>query len=190
MTIANLTPPDTKLLRTLEVVRPTVFIVDDDISVREALEQLIRSTGPRVETFTSAEAFLRRERPLTPSCLLLDLYLPGLHGLELQERIVAAGASVPIIFITAYGDVPMTVRAMKAGAVEFLTKPICDEALLGAIEEALRRSTVALAEEAEQRALVKRYALLSSREQEVMSLVVYGLLNKQVGARLGISEIR
>ena len=189
MSSANLSTSESKLVRAFEVTRPIVFVVDDDISVREALESLILCTGLRVETFDSAEAFLQRERPLSPSCLLLDLNLPGLHGLDLQKRIVASGASIPIIFITAFGDVPMTVSAMKAGAVEFLTKPLREDALLSAIEEALQCSCVALAKEAETRAIRERYALLSRREREVLEFVVLGLLNKQVGARLGISEI-
>ena len=189
MSSTSLSKPDSTLHPALEVTRPIVFIVDDDISVREALEHLILCTGARVETFASGEAFLLRERPLTPSCLLLDMNLPDLHGLDLQERIAASGTGVPIIFITAYGDVPTTVRAMKAGAVEFLTKPLREDALLSAIEEALQCSCVELAKEAETRAIRERYELLSRREREVMELVVSGLLNKQVGARLGISEI-
>jgi FixJ family two-component response regulator len=188
MNSASLSAHASKLTRTLEVP-PIVYVVDDDVSVREALELLILCTGSRVETFASAEDFLRRERPATPSCLILDLNLPDLNGLDLQKRIVADGIGMPIIFITAYGDVPMTVRAMKAGAVEFLTKPLHDEALLSAIEDALRCSCVALAEEAQIRELRDRYALLSGREREVMELVVSGLLNKRVGIELGISEI-
>jgi FixJ family two-component response regulator len=189
MNSASLSACESKLPCSLEAARPIVFVVDDDVSVREALEHLLRCTGLRVESFASAAAFLRRERPLTPSCLLLDLNLPDLHGLDLQKRIVASGTGIPIVFITAYGDVPMTVLAMKAGAVEFLTKPLREDALLSAIEEALQCSCVALTKEAETRAVRERYALLSRREQEVMDLVVRGLLNKQVGARLGISEI-
>jgi FixJ family two-component response regulator len=168
---------------------PVVFVVDDDVSVREALELLILSTGVRVETFASAEEFLLRERPRTPSCVILDLNLPDVNGLEVQERIAASGVGMPIIFITAYGDVPVTVRAMKAGAVEFLTKPLHEDLLLNAVEEALRRSHVALAEELETRMIRDRYKLLSLRERQVMDLVVSGLLNKQVGGALGISEI-
>ena len=189
MSSATLSPSDPTLCPTLEVTRPIVFVVDDDISVREALEHLILCTGARVETFASAEAFLLRERPLTPSCLLLDMNLPDLHGLDLQERIAASGTGVPIIFITAYGDVPTTVRAMKAGAVEFLTKPLREDALLSAIEEALRCSAIALANEARVRVLSERYASLSRREREVMGLVVGGMLNKLIAGRLGISEI-
>jgi FixJ family two-component response regulator len=189
MNSVSLSAHDSVLLPPLDVGPPTVFVVDDDISVREALEQLVLSTGSRVETFASGEAFLLRERPVTPSCLVLDLNLPDLHGLDLQQRVIAAGTGMPIIFITAYGDVPMTVSAMKAGAVEFLTKPLHDDVLLNAIDEALQRSFVALAKESELQVLRQRYALLTRREQEVMDLVVRGLLNKQVGGALGISEI-
>jgi len=166
-----------------------VFVVDDDISVRESLELLIGSEGWRSETFASAHEFLARPRPVIPSCLVLDISLPGLNGLELQKRIAVERAEMPIIFITGYGDVPMTVQAMKAGAVEFLTKPFGDEALLGAIRNALERSRVALDLEAEIRMLRDSYTLLTPRERQVMVLVVSGLLNKQVGGELGISEI-
>jgi FixJ family two-component response regulator len=167
---------------------PTVFVVDDDVSVREALEALIRHEGWETETFASAEEFLARPRVLTPSCLVLDVTLPDLNGLDLQKRL-ADRSDMPIIFITGYGDVPMTVQAMKAGAVEFLTKPFGDEALLGAIRQAIERSRAALDQEEDVRTLRDRYALLSQREQEVMALVVTGRLNKQVGFELGISEI-
>ncbi|MCW3061881.1 MAG: two component transcriptional regulator, LuxR family [Capsulimonas sp.] len=167
---------------------PIVFVVDDDISVRESLELLIDWAGWRPETFSSAQAFLARPRVLVPSCLVLDVSLPDLNGLDLQQR-VAARSDMPIIFITGYGDVPMTVRAMKAGAVEFLTKPFGDEALLSAIRHAIERSHTTLDHEAEIRALQDCYALLSPREREVMALVVSGLLNKQTGGNLGISEI-
>ena len=165
-----------------------VFVVDDDVSVRESLEALIRCQGWRPEVFQSAEEFLARPRLIGPSCLILDVTLPDLNGLELQKRIVDR-ADMPIIFITGYGDVPMTVEAMKAGAVEFLTKPFVHEVLLSAIRHALERSEGALNREAELRALRDRYASLSRREREVMTLVVCGRLNKQVGAELGISEI-
>jgi FixJ family two-component response regulator len=165
-----------------------VFIVDDDVSVRESLDLMIQSEGFKAETFASAQAFLARPRPRVPSCLVLDVSLPDLNGLDLQKR-VADRADLPIIFITGYGDVPMTVQAMKAGAVEFLTKPFNDEALLAAVRHALERSAAALAEGDEVRALQDRYASLSRREQEVMALVVSGMLNKQVGFELGISEI-
>ena len=167
---------------------PTVFVVDDDVSVREALEALIRHEGWETETFASAEEFLARPRVLTPSCLVLDVTLPDLNGLDLQKRL-AGRSEMPIIFITGYGDVPMTVQAMKAGAVEFLMKPFGDEALLGAIRQAIERSRSSLDEEEGVRSLRDRYASLSRREQEVMALVVAGRLNKQVGFELGISEI-
>jgi len=168
--------------------KPIVFVVDDDISVRESLELLIQFAGWQPETFASAEEFLARPRVSTPNCLVLDVSLPELNGLDLQ-KLVADRIEMPIIFITGYGDVPMTVRAMKAGAVEFLTKPFAEEALLGAIRHAIERSQTALGNEAEMQALRGRYASLTSREREVMALVVSGLLNKQVGFELGISEI-
>lgn len=168
---------------------PIVFVVDDDVSVRESLELLIRCEGWQVEVFASAAEFLRRERALVPSCLVLDVSMPGLNGLDLQKRIAAERTDMPIIFITGYGDVPMTVQAMKAGAVEFLTKPFTDEVLLSAIREAIGRSQVVLDIEKEMQELRAAYASLSQREREVMALVVSGLLNKQVGAELGISEI-
>jgi FixJ family two-component response regulator len=168
---------------------PIVFVVDDDVSVRESLELLISSAGWRPETFASAREFLSRPRALTPSCLVLDVGLPDLSGLDLQKLIAADRVDMPIIFITGYGDVPTSVQAMKAGAVEFLTKPFGDEALLGAIGSAIERSNAALGQEAELRTLRERYALLSPREREVMALVVSGLMNKQVGGELGISEI-
>ena len=168
---------------------PIVFVVDDDISVRESLELLIRCEGWQPETFASAQEFLTRPRALGPSCLVLDCSLPGLTGLELQKRIALERTEMPIIFITGYADVPMTVQAMKAGAVEFLTKPFGEDALLTAIRAALERSRVALSREAEMRVLRDRYASLSCRERQVMALVVSGLLNKQIGGELGISEI-
>ena len=168
---------------------PTVFVVDDDVSVREALELLIRCEGMHPETFASAKEFLDRPRVLTPSCLVLDVSLPELSGLDLQKLLVADGTVMPIIFITGYADVPMTVQAMKAGAVEFLTKPFQDEDLLQAIRGAIARSQTALAHELQLRALQESHASLSEREREVMALVVSGLLNKQVGSELGISEI-
>src|SRR5882762_11251259 len=168
---------------------PIVFVVDDDISVRESLELLIRSEGWEPETFALAQEFLARPRALVPSCLVLDVSLPGLNGLELQKRVAIERTDVPIIFITGYGDVPMTVQAMKAGAVEFLTKPFSDDVLLDAIRNAHERSRTALARDAEINGLRACYATLSSREREVMTLVVCGLLNKQVAGELGISEI-
>jgi FixJ family two-component response regulator len=168
---------------------PIVFVVDDDVSVRESLELLIRSAGWQPVTFQSARDFLSCPRPLVPNCLILDVNLPDLSGLDLQQVISVERTDMPIIFVSGYGDVPMTVKAMKAGAVEFLTKPFSDEVLLTAIEQALERSRTVLALESEMRALRDRYASLSRREQEVMVLVVSGLLNKQVGFELGISEI-
>src|ERR1700686_510023 len=166
-----------------------VFVVDDDISVRESLELLIRSEGWQPETFESAQEFLAHPRALVPSCLVLDVSLPGLNGLELQKRVAVERTDMPIIFITGYGDVPMTVQAMKAGAVEFLTKPFGDNVLLSAIRNAIERSKTALGHEAEMQALRDRYESLTRREREVMALVASGLLNKQVGGELGISEI-
>ena len=168
---------------------PIVFVVDDDISVRESLDALIRLEGWQAETFASARDFLARPPVLVPSCLILDVSLPDLNGLELQTRVAGEWIGLPIIFITGYGSVPLSVRAMKAGAVEFLTKPFDDEVLLNAIREAIVRSTEALAEDAEMRVLRKHHASLSRREKEVMALIVSGLLNKQAGSELGISEI-
>ncbi|MBP0595414.1 response regulator transcription factor [Paraburkholderia sp. LEh10] len=168
---------------------PVVFIVDDDVSVRESLQALIGYAGLTAETYSSARDFLRRPRATVPNCLVLDVRLPDLDGLELQNHIASQRAEMPIIFITGYGDVPMTVQAMKAGAVEFLTKPFDDEVLLDAILLAIERSRAALSEAAGMKVLNDRYASLSRREREVMALVVSGLLNKQVGIELGISEI-
>jgi len=168
---------------------PIVFVVDDDVSVRESLELLVRCEGWQPATFESAQEFLACPRALVPNCLVLDVSLPGLNGLELQKRIAVERTDMPIIFITGHGDVPMTVQAMKAGAVEFLTKPFSDDVLLGAIRGALERSHAALSQEAEMRVLRDRFASLSQRERQVMALVVSGLLNKQVGGELGISEI-
>lgn len=168
---------------------PIVFVVDDDISVRESLESLIRSEGWQPEAFASAQEFLARPRTLVPSCLVLDFSLPGLTGLELQKRIAVERTDMPIIFITGYADVPTTVKAMKAGAVEFLIKPFSDDALLSAIRAAVERSRISLTRETEMRVLRDRYASLSVRERQVMALVVSGRLNKQVGGELGISEI-
>jgi len=176
-------------LSPMATAKPIVFVVDDDVSVRESLELLIDNEGWQPETFACAQEFLDRPRPLLPSCLLLDISLPGLNGLELQKRVAVERTDMPIIFITGYGDVPKSVQAMKAGAVEFLTKPFNDEQLLTAIRQALERSRLAVAQEAEQQELRERYVLLTPREREVMALVVSGLLNKQVGGELGISEI-
>jgi FixJ family two-component response regulator len=168
---------------------PIVFVVDDDISVRESLESLLRCEGWQPEIFASAPEFLARPRVQTPSCLILDVSLPGLNGLELQKRVAVERTEMPIIFITGHGDVPMTVRAMKAGAQEFLTKPFSDEVLLAAIRQALERSRIALGRELEMQGLKGRYASLTARERQVMALVASGKPNKQVGSELGISEI-
>jgi len=168
---------------------PIVFVVDDDISVRESLELLIRNAGWEPATFASAQEFLARPRVHAPSCLVLDVSLPDLNGLDLQKHVAADRSDMPIIFITGHGDIPMSVQAMKAGAVEFLTKPFGDGVLLGAIRNAIERSRTALGHEAEIRELRDRHGSLSRREREVMALVVTGKLNKQVGGKLGISEI-
>ncbi len=168
---------------------PTVFIVDDDITVRQSLEVLIRSAGWRPETAASAEDLLARPGVPGPSCLLLDVTRPNHETLAVQQRLVAARSEMPIIVISGQGDVPLTVRAMKAGAVEFLVKPLADDVVLSAVREAVEQSGAVLLREAELRELRVRYATLSRREREVLALVVAGLLNKQVGGRLGISEI-
>jgi FixJ family two-component response regulator len=166
-----------------------VFVVDDDVSVREALGSLIRSAGLRVETFATAQEFLARPRAEVPSCLVLDVQLPGLSGLDLQQRMAEGNMEIPIIFITGHGDVPTSVRAMKAGAVEFLTKPFLDRDLLDAIQQAIHRDRAARQQQAEMGELHDRFGSLTPREREVMALVVSGLLNKQVAAELGTSEI-
>jgi FixJ family two-component response regulator len=181
--------PSSKSSSTEAEAKPIVFIVDDDISVRESLETLIRFVGWQAETFASAEEFLARPRSTTPCCLVLDISLPDLDGLELQKLIAPDRVDMPIIFITGHGDIPMTVQAMKAGAVEFLTKPIDDDALLSAIRHAIERSSAALGDENEMQALRDRYASLTPRERDVMKLIVTGMLNKQVGLKLDISEI-
>src|SRR3984893_5431603 len=168
---------------------PVVFVVDDDVSVRESLELLIKFAGWQPETFASAGEFLARPPTATPNCLVLDISLPDLNGLELQKLIASERSDMPIIFITGHGDVPMTVQAMKGGAVEFLTKPFDDEVLLHAIRHAIRRSTAVLDDQAEVTALRSNYESLTSREQDVLRLVVAGKLNKQIGMKLGISEI-
>jgi FixJ family two-component response regulator len=168
---------------------PVVFVVDDDISMRESLEVLIQASGWQAETFASGQDFLDRPRASVPSCLILDVGLPDFNGLDLQKRVAVDRSDMPIIFITGYCDVPTSVQAMKAGAIEFLTKPFGDDALLGTIRDALELSRRALEHDAYTRALRERYASLTPREREVMVLVVSGLLNKQVGGELGISEI-
>ena len=165
-----------------------VFVVDDDAGTRESLKNLIRSVGLRVEAFASAQDFLRSTRPDVPGCLVLDVRLPGLSGLDLQKRMAEVEIEIPIVFITGHGDIPMSVRAMKAGAVEFLTKPFRDQELLDAIQQALERDRNAREQRAEIEELRSRYRLLTPREREVMALVVTGLLNKQVAGELGTSE--
>jgi RNA polymerase sigma factor (sigma-70 family) len=187
------TPPDGRCVadRSEIVARPEplVFVVEDDRSLREAIKLLLETVDLRVETFRTAEQFLSSERPDVPSCLVLDVRLPGVSGLELQRRMVRAGVTIPTIFITGHGDVPMSVQAMKAGAVEFLTKPFRDQQLLDAVQQALDRDRVDRAHRAEQRELRQRLESLTSREREVMRLVLKGLLNKQIAGRLGTSEI-
>jgi len=173
---------------TMAEVTSIVFIVDDDISIRESLELLAKRQGWGCETFASAQEFLSRPRPTVPSCLVLDVTLPGLNGLELQQRL-ADRNDMPIIFITGHGDIPMTVQAMKAGAVEFLTKPLAQNVVSSAIRSAIDRSRAAFRQAAETQVLRDAYSSLTPREREVMALVVSGLLNKQVGGELGISEI-
>jgi FixJ family two-component response regulator len=165
-----------------------VFVVDDDAPMRESLKNLIRSVGLRVEAFASAQEFLRSPRPDAPGCLVLDVRLPGLSGLDLQKQMAEGDRDMPIIFITGHGDIPMTVQAMKAGAVEFLTKPFRDQELLDAIQHALARDRHAREQRTQSEALRRRYDALTPREREVMALVVAGLLNKQIAAALGTSE--
>ena len=190
---APYTVPSSSAARALEVltmsdVTSVVFVVDDDVSVRESLELLIRAAGWQPKTFASPHEFLSRPRADVPCCLVLDVTLPGLNGLELQQQL-AERTEMPIVFITGHGTVPMTVQAMKAGAVEFLTKPFKKDVLLDAIRGALERSRLALRVDSEMRALRMRYQSLTPRERQVMALVVSGLLNKQVGGELGITEI-
>jgi FixJ family two-component response regulator len=180
---------ETNMTAAISPSRPIVFVIDDDISIRESLELSLRCEGWKPETFASAQEFLIRPRPLVPSCLVLDVSLPDLNGLDLQKRLALERNVMPIIFITGYGDVRTSVQAMKAGAVEFLVKPLKHSVLIGAIRESLDRSRAALAREMERRALQGRRASLTRRERQVMALVVSGLLNKQVGGELGISEI-
>jgi FixJ family two-component response regulator len=180
-----------RLLRSLAVppTTPTVVVVDDDISVRESLELLIQHEGWQPALFESAQEFLTQLPSVVPSCLILDVNLPDLSGLDIQQRISDAKSSTPIIFITGYGDIPTSVRAMKAGAAEFLTKPLDNEIMIQAIRDAVLRSQANLQREGAQRLLQQRFTLLSKREREVMNLVVKGLMNKQVGFELDISEI-
>jgi len=168
---------------------PVVFVVDDDSAVRESLDSLIRSIGLRVETFSSAQEFLRHKLPDAPACLILDIRMPGQSGLDLKQELAAKERTTPIIFITGHGDIPMSVRAMKAGAVEFLIKPFRDQDLLDAIHQAIERDRDALQRRAELAELHTRYELVSPREREVLRLVVGGMLNKQIGDRLGTTEI-
>jgi FixJ family two-component response regulator len=168
---------------------PTVFVVDDDDEVRVSIAELLRSAGLRAETFATAQEFLCRERGEGPSCLVLDLQLPGMDGLDVQRELTSSGNSMPILFITAHGDIPTTVRAMKSGALEFLTKPFDDGHLLDVIHQALARDQVARQQQHELSTLLDRYATLTPREREVMALVVSGMLNKQVAAELGTKEI-
>ena len=168
---------------------PTVFVIDDDAGVRAAIQGLLKSEGLRCESFETAEEFLRRNRPDGPSCLVLDVSLPGVSGLEFQRELADAGFQIPIIFITGHGDIPMTVKAMKSGAIEFLTKPFLDQALLDAIHQALDRDRVTRQQGNKLAELRKRYATLTAREREVMALVVSGMLNKQIAFDLGTSEI-
>jgi FixJ family two-component response regulator len=168
---------------------PIVFVIDDDDLVRAAIQGMLKSVGLRSETFATAPEFLRRKRPDGPSCLVLDVRLPGVNGLEFQHQLVDAGIRIPIIFITGHGDIPMTVKAMKSGAVEFLTKPFRDQDLLDAIHQALERDRATRQQQSELTELRKRYESLTAREREVMGLVVSGMLNKQVAFDLGTSEI-
>ena len=167
----------------------TVFVIDDDAGVRAAIQGLLKSAGLRCECFQSAEDFLRRNRADAPSCLVLDVSLPGVSGLEFQRELADAGLQIPIVFITGHGDIPMTVKAMKSGAVEFLTKPFMDKTLLDAIQQALERDRVTRQQRGKLAELRKRYATLTAREREVMALVVSGMLNKQIAFELGTSEI-
>jgi FixJ family two-component response regulator len=168
---------------------PTVFVIDDDAGVRASIQGLLKSVGLRSESFGRAQEFLRSNRPDGPSCLVLDVRLPGVNGLDFQRQLADAGVQIPIIFITGHGDIPMTVKAMKSGAVEFLTKPFRDQDLLDAIHQALDRDRAARQQQSELAELRKRFQALTPREREVMALVVSGMLNKQVAAELGTSEI-
>jgi FixJ family two-component response regulator len=168
---------------------PTVFVIDDDDLVRAAIQGLLKSVGLKAETFGTAQQFLSNKRPDGPSCLVLDMRLPGVNGLDFQRQLADSGVQIPIIFITGYGDIPMTVKAMKSGAVEFLTKPFRDDDLLNAIHQALDRDRVAREQQNELTELRERYESLTAREGQVMGLVVSGMLNKQIAYELGTSEI-
>ena len=168
---------------------PTVFVVDDDANVRTSIQGLLKSAGLRSECFETAEQFLQRKPSKGPSCLILDVSLPGMSGLDFQQKLRNAGLQIPIIFVTGYGDIPMTVKAMKSGAVEFLTKPFEDQDLLDAVQQALARDSATRQERADFAALRERYDKLTRREREVMGLVVSGMLNKQIASELGTSEI-
>jgi FixJ family two-component response regulator len=173
---------------TVSSERSTVFVVDDDVSVRDALKNLFRSVGLEVKTFDTAQEFLAGGEPDAPACLVLDVRLPGLSGLDLQRELAKAGFEIPIVFITGHADIPMSVRAMKAGAVEFLTKPFRDQDLLDAVQEAISRDREARENRKQVDQLRARYEALTAREREVMALVVQGLLNKQIAARLGATD--
>jgi FixJ family two-component response regulator len=173
----------------LPAPEPIVFVVDDDDLVRASIEGMLKSVGLRSQTFGTAQEFLRSRRPEGPSCLVLDVRLPGVNGLDFQHQLIGAGIRIPVIFITGHGDIPMTVKAMKSGAVEFLTKPFRDQDLLDAIHQALERDQVIRQQQGELDDLRKRYNLLTPREREVMGHVVSGLLNKQIAFELGTSEI-
>jgi FixJ family two-component response regulator len=170
-----------------EVV-PTVFIIDDDGGMRQAIQDLVESVGLRAESFSTGEEFLKKQRTADPSCLVLDVRLPQMSGLDFQRQLAEIGLQIPIIFITAHGDIPMSVRALKSGAVEFLTKPFRDQDLLDAIQQALQRDRAAREQQAEIEALHERYEALTAREREVMPLVVSGMLNKHIAAKIGASE--
>ena len=176
-------------MTTINDAAPIVFVVDDDLSVREGVESLLRSVGLRVETFRTAQDFSRHSRPDAPACVVLDVRLPGLSGLDLQRELMRAGAPIPIIFITGHGDVPMSVQAMKAGAVEFLTKPFREQELLDAIREAIGRDRVERRRRSELEELGRRYGSLTPRERQVMARVGDGVLNKQIASDLGTTEI-
>jgi FixJ family two-component response regulator len=167
---------------------PTVFIVDDDRGMRQAIHDLVESVGLRAESFATGEEFLGTKCAYRPSCLVLDVRLPRMSGLDFQRRLAESGMQIPIIFVTAHGDIPMSVRALKSGAVEFLTKPFRDQDLLDAIHQALERDGITLKEQAEVHDLQERYRALTAREQEVMTLVVSGMLNKQIASEIGASE--